>query len=156
MRLSKYVIIPIIALGITLSMILGIEYNCEGPDMFPTYYGSPFVFKQKSLGSSMEYFYSIFGLILNVAVWTAIVAIVRFWILKWMSKRKNVKIIYKVFVGFLLVFSMLNVSITYIGIGRGFNENLNYWYWNLDKEASDWGMKCEGDGIFYFIKNRQQ
>ena len=29
--------------------------------MFPTYYGSPFVFKDKSLGSSMEYYYSISG-----------------------------------------------------------------------------------------------
>ena len=63
-----YAIIPYVALGLILSLTIGIEYNCEGQEMFPTYYGSPFAFKQKSLGSSMEYFYSIAGLILNVFV----------------------------------------------------------------------------------------
>ena len=27
-------------------------------------------------------------------------------------------------------------------IGHGFGEGQNYWYWNMDKEAKDWGMAC--------------
>ena len=52
----KFVLIPYIALGFILSLVLGIEYNCDGQEMFPTYYSSPFIFKQTSLGSSMEEF----------------------------------------------------------------------------------------------------
>ena len=59
----KYLIIPYIALGLVLSLAIGIEYNCEGHEMFPIYYGCPFVFMKKSLGSSMEYYYSISGLL---------------------------------------------------------------------------------------------
>jgi hypothetical protein len=66
----KYAIVPFIALGLTLSLIFGIKYNYEGTEAFPTYYGSPFVFKKESLGSSMEYFFSISGLFLNVLIWS--------------------------------------------------------------------------------------
>ena len=61
---------------------------------------------------------------------------------------KITKIIYHIFVGLLLAFTFLNLFTTYIGIGRGFDKELNYWYWNLDKEASDWGMVCEGEWKF--------
>ena len=66
----KYFIIPFIALGLSLSMVYGVEYECEGSEPFSIYYGSPFLFKKSSLGSSMEYFYSISGLLLNVLVWS--------------------------------------------------------------------------------------
>ena len=55
----KFLIIPYVALGLVFSLVFGIEYDCVGKEMFPTYYGNPFVFKQKSLGSSMEYYFSI-------------------------------------------------------------------------------------------------
>ena len=148
---TKYLIIPIIGLGLTLSLVFGVEYKCEGQEMFPDYYGSPFVFKQKSLGSSMEYYYSISGLLLNVVVWSSIIAILRYAILKLIEKtqyKKTSKIVYRILVGLLLAFTFLNLFTTYIGIGRGFNKNLNYWYWNLNKEASDWGMVCEGEWKF--------
>lgn len=147
----KYILIPFIALGLTLSMIFGVEYNCEGTEMFPTYYGSPFVFMQESLGSSMEYYYSISGLLVNVLIWSVILSAVRFGIIKLINKvsyKKSLNILYNFFVGLLLFFSLLNISMSYIGIGRGFDKNLNYWYWNLDKEATDWGMKCEGKWKF--------
>ncbi len=68
----KFVIIPYIALGFVLSVIIGIEYNFKGEEMMPTYWGSPFVYKQESLGSSLERYYSISGLILNVIIWSIV------------------------------------------------------------------------------------
>lgn len=144
----KYILIPFIALGFTLSLIFRIEYNCEGQELFPIYYGAPFVFQQTSLGSSMEYYYSISGLFLNVIVWSSVIVFIRFGILKLIeatSNNKIIKITYKIMVGFLLFCSIVIIAASYITNGGGFNENLNYWYWNLDKEASDWGMKCEGE-----------
>jgi len=149
----KFIIILYIALGFVLSMAVGVVYNCEGPEMFPTYYGSPFVFRRKSLGSSMEYFYSISGLIFNVLTWSAVLFFIDKSI-KRISKTKGVKFGYKAIVGFLIVFSTLNVAMDLVTIGHGFSENLNYWYWNIDKEATDWGVTCEGRMImlrFYFF-----
>ncbi len=144
----KFAIIPYIALGLVLSLVVGVEYNCEGQEMFPTYYGSPFVFKQKSLASSMEYFYSVSGLILNVMVWSAPL----FFIEKAMqsliqkvNRKKLISIPYKIIIGCMIAFTTLNIAIDSIMIGWGFNKGSNYWYWNIDKEAKDWGMDCEGE-----------
>ena len=144
----KYLIIIFIALGLTFSLIFGIEYSCTGQEMFPIYYGSPFVFKQKSLGSSMEYYYSISGVLLNVVIWSSVILIIRYGINKLIKRTSNNKIViitYKISLGLLIMFSLLNISITYLGMGRGFNKNLNYWYWNFNNEAKDWGMTCEGE-----------
>jgi hypothetical protein len=152
MKLTKYLTIPFIALGVVLSLVFGVEYNCQGEEMFPIYYGSPFVFKEKSLGSSMEYFYSVSGLLLNVAVWSVIIALLRLVVLKILdlkSKNRTIIKIYKGIVVTLVVFSTLNIGISYIGIGQGFKKGLNYWYMELDKEAKDWGMKCEGEWKFW-------
>lgn len=144
----KFLIIPYIALGLVLSLALGIEYNCEGQEMFPTYYASPFVFKQISIGSSMEYFYSISGLILNTLTWSVIL----FYIdkgIKRINQTKKFNIVYKFVIGLLIVFSTLNVAINSVMIGRGFSENSNYWYWNMDKEAEDWGMTCKRELVTF-------
>jgi len=148
----KYLIIPFIALGVVLSLVFGVEYNCQGEEMFPIYYGSPFVFKEKSLGSSMEYFYSISGLLLNVAVWSILIELLRLAILKLLNLKSKNRILTKIYKGIvvaLVVFSTLNIGMSYIGIGRGFKKGLNYWYMDLDKEAKDWGMECEGEWKFW-------
>lgn len=147
----KYVIIPYIAFGLVLSMVVGIEYNCTGQEMFPTYYGSPFVFKQKSLGSSMEYYYSVSGLFLNVLTWSLGLTFIDFAIkgLKRKVKGNWANISYKVIIGVFILFTTLNIAMDYVMIGRGFKEGLNYWYWNLDKEAKDWGVTCEGELITF-------
>jgi hypothetical protein len=142
----KFVIIPYIALGFVLSLAIGIEYNCKGQEMFPTYYGSPFVFKQKSLGSSMEYFYSISGLILNVLTWSVVLYFLDKGIQRF-NKKKPIRVWYKFILGLLIVFTTLNVAVDSKMLGRGFNENLNYWYWNLANEAKIWEVKCEGELI---------
>ncbi len=130
-----------------LSIALGIEYNCVGQEMFPEYYGSPFVFKQKSLGSSMEYFYSIFGLILNTAIWSVLIILIRLVILKLIKKtgeNKIFKTIYIVIVIGLIGFTTLNIAADSVMMGSGFKEGRNYWHMDLDKEAKNWGMECFG------------
>jgi len=147
----KYIIIPIIAFGLTLSMLFGIEYHCEGPERFPTYYGSPFIFMQESLGSSMEYYYSISGLALNTLVWSVLLLALRYGILKLIEiirYKKALTICYKLAVALLLLFAFLNISMGYIGLGKGFNRNLNYWYWNFDQDAKDYQMECHGHWKF--------
>lgn len=144
----KLFVIPYIALGLVLSVAIGVKYSYEGQEMFPIYYGSPFVFKQTSLGSSMEYFYNIFGLILNILTWSVILSVVDKG-LKKIIKSKRFKIGYKISVGILFVFSTLNIAIEPVMIGRGFNKNMNYWYWNMDKEAEHWGVIYKGELILF-------
>ena len=148
----KYIIIPYIALGLVLSMPIGVTYNCHGSEMFPDYFGSPFVFKQKSLGSSLTYFYSVSGLLLNVFVWSIPVIGIRLLILKCLKRAKNKQLGNQIYTGvvvFMLVFSTLNIAMEYIMMGNGFYEGGNYWYIDSDKEAQDWGMECQGKwGMF--------
>ena len=144
----KFIIIPYIALGLVLSIVIGIEYDCLGQEMFPTYFGSPFVFKQKSLGSSMEYFYSISGLILNILTWSLVLYFIDKGVER-IGKSKVFKIGYKLVIGLLIVFTTLNVVMESAMVGNGFDKNLNYWYWDMDKAAKDWGMTCEGELIMF-------
>lgn len=144
----RLVILPFIALGLVLSLAVGIKYNCEGPEMFPTHYGSPFVFKRNNLGSSMEYFFSISGLILNVLIWSLFLFFIDRAIQKF-RRTKVVNIFYNLVIGCLIAFTSLNIAIDSIMIGQGFNNGRNYWYWDMDKEAKDWGMKCNREFIIF-------
>lgn len=145
----KYIIIPYIALGFVLSLAIGIEYVCDGQEM---YYGSPVVFKVKSLGSSLTYYFSIYGLIINVLIWCIPIILARVVILHLIKRTRNSKVltwIYKGVVIALLLFTTLNVAIGYVMMGSGFNADNNYWYIDMDKEAEAWGMKCEGEWVMF-------
>lgn len=139
----RFIIIAYIALGFVLSLIVGIEYHFIGNEMMPKYWASPFVYKQESLGSSLERYYSISGIILNISIWSLLLVTLDKLIQK-IIKATLSKIIYKVIIAILVVFTSVNILWDYPLIGRGFNENLNYWYWDIDKTAKDWGGKYEG------------
>lgn len=146
----KYAVIIYIALGMVLSLMIGVEYNCDGKEMFPTFYGCPFVFMKKSLASSMEYFYSISGLLLNVLIWSIGLYVFD----KGMQKiiwHKAMKIGYKVLIGFMIAFTPINIILVPVMNGGGFDESSNYWYWDMDKEAKDWGVTCKGELIFWWF-----
>ena len=148
----KYLIIPYIGLGLVLSIAIGIEYHCTGPEMFPAYYGSPFIFKQECLASSMEYYYSLSGLVLNIAVWSILLSFTRSAIRALVEKtgnKKTIRMIYRGVVGALILFATMNIAMDSVMMGRGFKKGLNYWYMDLDKEAKDWGMECEGEWILF-------
>ncbi|MEL6539081.1 MAG: hypothetical protein AAFQ98_26930 [Bacteroidota bacterium] len=140
----KFVIIPYIALGLVLSVVLGIEYNFEGEEMMPTYWGSPFVYKQESLGSSLERYYSISGLVLNVTLWSVFLFFLDKGIRR-INQTKQFKVVYKIVIALFVVFTTINLLFDCSLIGYGFEENLNYWYWDIDKVAEGWGGKYEGE-----------
>ncbi|ARN71174.1 hypothetical protein BST91_05675 [Nonlabens tegetincola] len=149
-KLIKYIIIVFIATGIVLSLIFGIEYSCQGKEVFPTYFGSPFIFKKTSLGSSMEFFYSVSGLIVNIIIWSILITWINRLALRLIQKSRLKFIfysIYKTVVVLLLLFSILNIIIDSSLMGNGFQKGLNYWYIDLDKEAEDWEMNCDGKWI---------
>lgn len=149
----KYIIILYIALGFVLSSAIGIKYSCDGPDMFGEYTGSPFIFQQKSLGSSMTYYYSVSGLIANIFIWTVVLLLIRAAILQLtIRNHRTFNSIYRGIVGVLIVFTTLNVVSSYIMLGRGFDQNRNYWYFDLNNDAKDWGVKCKGTwGMFLSV-----
>jgi hypothetical protein len=124
--------------------------------MFPEYTGSPFIFRQKSLGSSMTHYYSVSGLIVDVAIWASVLLAIRFTILQLIERTRNNKTlnnILKGIVGMLIVFTTLNIVINYMMLGRGFDEDSNYWYFDLDNNAKNWGVQCQGKwGMFLIPK----
>lgn len=99
----------------------------------------------------MEYFYSISGLILNVAVWSLFLFIIDKAIqnLLQKSKKKIFNGAYKTLIGLLVVFTTVHIAIDSVMIGKGFSPQLNYWYWNVDKEAKNWGVDCKGELILF-------
>jgi hypothetical protein len=151
-KYQKPIILAYIALGFVLSFVIGIEYNCGIKEMFPIYYGSPFVYKQKSLGASMEYFYSISGLALNVFGWSVFLFIIYKLFKNIFSKIVKpiwVGNINKFAIGLLIVFSTISIFLEYMMLGYGFDKNRNYWYWDIDKEAKDQGIIiCKGELIY--------
>jgi hypothetical protein len=60
-------------------------------------------------------------------------------------------IIYKISIVFFLLFSFLIILMTWLEIGSGFGKNFNYWIWNLNKDANDWGMICDGKWRFFIF-----
>ena len=148
----KYFIIPYIALGFVLSCIIEIEYNCIGNEMFPIYYGNPFIFKQKSLISSMEFYYNFSGLILNILIWCLLLYSIHTFFQKLLDFLNNIwlSITYKSIIKILILILTFLIYVEIKTLGRGFDKELTYWYWgNLDQEAQTWGVKCNGKVKFF-------
>jgi hypothetical protein len=139
----KFIIILYIALGLVLSVVIGIEYNFKGEEMMPKYWGSPFVYKQESLGSSLERYYSISGIILNVIIWSIMLFFIDK-VIERIKKSPKFKTAYKALIVICITFTSLNVFWDYGLIGNGFEKSFNYWYWDIDREAQEWGGKYEG------------
>lgn len=146
----KYIIIPFIALGFVLSSLIGVGYYCNDWGMTPEYFGSPFIFKQKSLGSSLTYFYSVSGLLLNIAIWCVPIFLIRKLFLVIILKKDKgslINKIYKALIVLLMIFTTLNIAFDYITLGSGFEKGRNYWYISLDEETSNWEVDCRGEWI---------
>ncbi len=142
----KYIVIPIIAFGLSLSMIYGIEYNCSGNEYYGTYYGHPIIFKKDSLGSSLTYFYNVKGVVLNFLFWGTILVFIRFVLLKLINLsrfKEQFEWAYKICVRVLLIFSILVIYVSYMAKGNGFSDDLNYWYWNMDESFGHKNSNCE-------------
>ena len=143
----------ITSLGFSISMIVGIQYSCAGPEMLPDYFASPFVFKRTSLGSSMEFFYSINGVLANWFCWTIALYLIQILYLKLLSSFKNsivFKRINRILLVIALTFSILSIAISMLELGRGFEVHSSYWHFDIKQEAKDWGGVCKAKMILFF------
>lgn len=134
--------VSLISLGVLCSpfSIFTIIYDCKGQDVFPVYFGCPFIFKSSSLATSLACDYYLIGFLADWLIWSVILLLIgyAFNSLKWI-KQRFVLIFYRFTVGLLLIASVLCAIIAFsIGGDRlEFNANLN-------KEAKAWGMDCNG------------
>lgn len=135
----KYILIVYIALGFVLSMIFGLEYKAAGVEEMPVFFASPFIFKQKSLGSTMTYFYSISGIVFNVAVWGLLLFLIDKAVAKFKRKHRF-RPVYFAIVGVLVIFSSFNLAQSIITEGRGFSDGSNYWYFDLAAIEMTWDV----------------
>ena len=149
----KLFVLLFIYLGFSLSMIFGIQYSCSGPEMLPEYFASPFVFKRTSLGSSMEFFYSIIGVFANWFCWTIALFLIQFLYVKLLSSFQY-SIIFKRINRILLViaitFSILSIAFSMLELRRGFDVHSSYWHFDIEQEAKDWGGVCKSKMILFF------
>lgn len=148
----KYIIIPFIALGLVLSSIVCIEYDCLGSDVLSKYVGSPFIFKKSSLGASLEYCYSIGGILVNTLIWSMLVAGLHIASLKMINRRENNRVLkrsYSIIVGILIAFALLNVSWSFYTACTGFDKSGNYWVSDMDQVAKDYNAECKGELKFF-------
>ena len=116
--------------------------------MVPEFYGSPLVFKQTSLGSSLTYYFSVSGLLINLSMWTVVVAAIRKLILKFINGRpKNtwLKRLYKGLIIVLLGFTTLHLLFDIITLGNGFEKRGNYWHIDIEDPNSE----CESEWKFF-------
>lgn len=139
----KYLFAFVFSLGILLTPHYRpvIVYACTGPEMFPTYYGCPFVYKATNLGTSLAWDFFFWPTLSNLIIWTAFFLLFRFIIYKIILKNENKIIKYAyVSVKFILtIFFLYWIAISLTYEGHSLKTNVNF-----DKEAKTWGMTCEG------------
>lgn len=100
----------------------------------------------------MTYYYSVSGLAMNWIIWTFSVFLLHRGVMSIMKNdqiKKWLNPVYKTVIGIALLFTTLVVLMEYLNLGPGFDENSNYWYWDMDGEASAYGNTCEGKLIFF-------
>ena len=144
----KYLITFYIAFGLVLSSLITIEYKCKGNEMFPKYYGSPFVFTESSLASSLEFYYGILPLLLNTLIWSLILLAFKALfdnIIFSVKHFKIIKALYKVVFVTLIFFSTMSIIFSFETAGRGFKKGLNYWTLDMEKDAENRKMECKGE-----------
>ena len=139
----KLAVAVCIGLGITLSGALGVEYQCEGEEIFPFFYGTPFIHQRSSLATSMQWHYSVIGVFLNTLVWTVVILLIA-----WFNRNRLPGLLSKRTQRILIVvacaISTISIGMSFMFASSGFSPETNYWSWDLDEEASRLGMKCDG------------
>ncbi|MBS9774624.1 MAG: hypothetical protein KGV59_05645 [Tenacibaculum sp.] len=137
MKRYKYFVVIYIALGLVLSNICGITYESIGGEWLPKYWGNPIIYRKQG-ANSLEDYYSIYGLLANTVIWSVLLLLID----KLIEKMKlSQKILYKVLVFIFLVFSSYFLVVNCTFISEGFEEDLNYWHWDINKEAEKYNSK---------------
>lgn len=146
-KIIQYSITLIISLGVLTFpfSILTFQYNCEGPEMFPIFYGTPFIYKSTSLATSITFDYYIIGTVANCIVWFLLFTLLRYLVLRIIIKSTILTIIYKGVIVIMLLISALNFTY-FVLTSAGSQYQL---YVNYEKDAKVWGMTCKGEFKFF-------
>lgn len=146
-KIIQYAITLIISLGVLTFpfSILTFKYNCEGPEMFPEFYGTPFIYKSTSLATSITFDYYIIGIVANCIIWFLLFTLLRYLVLQIIIKSKILTIIYKGVIVIMLLISALNFTY-FVFASAGSQYQL---YVNYEKDAKIWGMTCKGEFKFF-------
>lgn len=153
-KLNKrtYFCLLFVAFALVLSSVVGIEYSCLETAIYPSFYGMPFIHKQKSLGSSMEIYYCISGLFMNVLMWFLLVLLIWQAFVRTIERNLDETVGRRVsqYVAMVVLFlSTLEILTAYLGIGDGFAPMLNYWYWDIDQFAKDSDIHYRARGYLF-------
>lgn len=130
LSILKYILTVYIALGLVFSDILGISYGILDDSGTPAYLANPVIYKKQSV-TSLGYYYSIYGLVVNLIFWSIFLYLIDLFVIK-MKLSSTLKKIYKTFIILALFVSSFYIFISFAFMPNGFEKDLTYWYWNLD------------------------
>lgn len=136
----------VISTGLLLAPVglPALMYNCSGPEVFPAYTASPFIYRSTSLATSMAHDYYIAGFIADLLIWTFVLLAFRKLYLKYFDRKgKPCRYVYTGVKYLLLVISLLIILLEMQIEGQSFD-----WTANLDQEAENWGMNCSPSFTF--------
>lgn len=148
----KYFFAFILSLGILLVPFYKpiIVYNCKGIEMFPTYYGCPFIYKSTNLGTSLAWDFYFWPALVNLLLWMIFLLLFRLIIYKTILKKENkiIKYSYNAVKFFLTIYFLYWIAISFKYEGNSLKS-----YVDFKNEAKIWGMICEGHLSFTEYKN---
>jgi hypothetical protein len=109
--------------------------------MFPTFFGTPFIYKSSSLASSLEYDFYFVGIVADLLLWSFIVFLLRLVLVKIVSRLDNkwLKWTYQILKYSLtvlcLAWTILSVYVYYGAFS---------FQADMDAQSKIWGMACSG------------
>ncbi len=142
-KVSKYIFSLIFSTGLLFSLVPKptIVYNCTGQEMFPTFFGCPFIYKSSSLASSLEYDFYLLGIITNIIIWSLLILLLRLVLVKIFSRINNkfLRYTYKISkYGLAILCIAWTILFFYVSYSSlKFQADIN-------GEAKAWGMTCNG------------
>lgn len=147
-HLLKSIILAIVFSTAWLLFPIGLPkliYHCEGEEVFPVYYASPFIYKSTSLATSMAHDYYLSGFLADVFLWSIVFLFLRQMVVRWFSGSTTVAIKWmrRIFELTLLIFSLFVFWLEATTAGQTMSL-----FADLSDTAKAWGMTCSA--VFSF------
>jgi hypothetical protein len=120
-------------------------YHCEGSDVFPVYYASPFIYKSTSMATSMAHDYYLAGFLADVFLWSIVFLFLRQIFLRWFSGSTtgSMNWVGRIFEAALLIFSLFVFWLEATTSGQTMSLVAD-----LSETAKAWGMSCSPEFSF--------
>jgi len=118
-----------------------IVYDCTGQEMFPNFFGCPFIYKSSSLASSLEYDFYLLGIIANIILWSLVILLLRLVLLKILTGIDN-KFLWNAYK--ISKYSLAILCIAWTTLFFYVSYSSIKFQADINGEAKTWGMTCEG------------